>query len=473
MRRLQTPKLESLFCGALVLFGFGLGVRPIADNSMLTHLRTGIDMARGAGIPRVDPYSFTAAGEPWVVQSWLAELTYGWAYRIGGFRLVVIEQALLMGVLAWLITRLARTGASLRTALAAGVAVGLGGVYWSPRPLLFGLICFALTVLIVERRLTPWLLLPVVWVWVNSHGSFPLGLLWLGARAVGEYRDWRTWPRETTGYVWGFLGGLVVAAVNPLGARLITFPLTVLDKTEAFRDITEWRSPDFQTFLGRVVLFFLLVALALLVRNRMSWRDTLPVVLFIGAGLLSVRNVAPAAIVLAPVLARALRPSAEDLRPAARGVARVNRVFLAAIAAGFAVFALSTMVGEPLELDSYPDEAVTYLDDQGFFEGDGRLAHQDTVGNYLIFRFGRDASVFVDDRYDMYPAEVSEDFTTLLRLREESLDLLDEYGVDAVLWADNAGLATLLGTSPEWDEVYRDDDWVVFERAGPPTPTRR
>ena len=63
---------------------------------MLTHLRTGIDMARGLGIPRMDPYSFTAPGHAWVVQSWLPEWTYGWAYRLGGFRLVLLEQALLI-----------------------------------------------------------------------------------------------------------------------------------------------------------------------------------------------------------------------------------------------------------------------------------------------------------------------------------------------------------------------------------------
>src|SRR5947208_10038588 len=134
LRRLRSPSLESLFVAVLVLFGFRLGVLPIVDNSMFTHLRTGLDMVAGAGIPRVDPYSYTAAGTHWVVQSWLPEWTYGWAHRPGDFHLVQLEQGVLFALLAWLIARLAAAGSPLRTALSAGLAVAIGAPFWSPRP---------------------------------------------------------------------------------------------------------------------------------------------------------------------------------------------------------------------------------------------------------------------------------------------------------------------------------------------------
>ena len=50
------PKMESLFTAAVVLFGFRLGARPIGDNSMFTHLRTGIDMVANGSIPTA-PYN--------------------------------------------------------------------------------------------------------------------------------------------------------------------------------------------------------------------------------------------------------------------------------------------------------------------------------------------------------------------------------------------------------------------------------
>jgi hypothetical protein len=470
-RRLRAPRLESLFVAALVLFGFRLGARAIADNSMFTHMRTGIDIVAGEGIPRVDPYSATAAGERWVVQSWLPEWTYGWAHRLGGFELVVLEQAVVCAVLVFLVLRLARAGSPLRTTVAGVVAVGIGAPFWSPRPLLFGLVFMALLVTVVERRRSPWLLIPVVWFWVQSHGSFPLGLAWLGARAVGEWLDWRSRPHDTLRYMTWFMAGLGVSVLSPLGARLLLFPLTIGEKREAFRSIVEWQSPDFQSSAGRFSLVFLALALVLLVRFRLSWRDVVPTVAFVAAGLVALRNLPVAAIVLAPVLGRALRRS-EDFagRPASTAGPppaanlRLNRALLATIVAAFVIFGASAFRTTPLRLQSYPVRAVTYLDDQGLL-GDGhRLAHQDFVGNYLTLRYGREVRVFVDDRVDMYPSEVSEDYRALLGGKPESLEVLDRRAVDVVLWDRQLALATVLQASGRWTQVFRDDDWVVYRR---------
>ena len=471
-RWLRAPRLESLFVAALVLFGFRLGVRPIADNSMFTHMRTGIDMVAGEGIPRVDPYSYTAAGRRWIVQSWLPEWTYGWAHRLAdGFELVVLEQALLCALLAVLTVRLARAGSPLRTALAGAVAVGVGAPFWSPRPLLFGLICMALVVTVVDRRRSPWLLVPLVWFWVQSHGSFPLGLAWLGARALGEWLDWRARPNDTLRYVGWFVAGLGASVISPLGARLLLFPATVGDKRAAFTSIVEWKSPDFQSTAGRFSLVFLAHALVFLVRSRVSWRDLVPVVGFLVASLVAVRNLPMAAIVTAPVLGRALRrPEGYTGRPASTAgppspaTLRLNRALLATMLAAFVLFGASVFTTSPLELRSYPVRAVAYLEDQQLLADPHRLAHQDFVGNYLTLRFGREVRVFVDDRVDMYPSEVSEDYRALLGGTPESLSVLDRHRIDVVLWDRQLALATLLQVSGGWTQVFREDDWVVYRR---------
>ena len=471
LRRVRAPSLESLFVAALVLFGFRLGVLPISDNSMLTHLRTGIDMVgRGQGIPRTDPYSYTARGREWVAQSWLPEWTYGWAHRVGGFRLVVLEQALLLALLAWLVVRLARAASPVRTAFSGIIAVGIGAAYWTPRPLLFGLICMALTVTIVERRRTPWLLVPVVWLWVNSHGSFPLGLAWLGARGLGEWLDWRDWPRETVRYGWAFLVGLAVSVVNPLGARLLLFPLTLARKRNVFESILEWQSPNFHLQGNRFALVFLTLALLLLLRARLTWRDTVPVVAFLVISLYAVRNLPVLAIVVAPVLARIFRrpeSAAPRPKPTERQL-RVNRALALTIAAAFAVFGLSVVVTEPLRLSAYPVAAATLLARDGLVGGPHRLAHQDAVGNYLTFRFGRRAPVFIDDRVDMYPESVSRDYLRLLRGRRGALGVLNRYGVDVILWERDLPLVGMVEASGQWTRIYARGDWVAFRRTGSP-----
>lgn len=460
----RAPSMESLFISAFVLFGFRLGTLPISDNSMITHLRTGIDMARTGAVPRTDAYSYTAAGERWVVQSWLPEWTYGWAYRLGGFKLVVFEQAILLALLAWLVLRLARTGSPLRTALAGIAAVGIGASPWSGRPLVFGLICLALTMTIVERRKSAWLLVPVVWVWVNSHGSFPLGLVWLGARAVGEGLDWRVWPRVTWRYIGGFAAGLVVSIVNPLGLKLLAFPLTLGQKSESFRNIIEWRSPDFSKSGGYLSLALLALALVLLFRARLNWRDAIPVVVFLAAGLLASRNIGPLAVVIAPVLGRALRPTpAAEGSGRAVGSARTNRAVLAVIVAAFAFFTTSIFTTDPIDIRAYPARSVSWLQENGLLTGTHRVAHEDFVGNYLILRYGPQRRVFIDDRYDMYPVSVARDYRTLLEGGPGVLDVLERRQIDAVLWEKDLPLVQILRASG-WQEAFSEEKYVVLLR---------
>jgi len=466
-----------LFVAAFVLLGFRLGVRPIGDNSMFTHLRTGIDMVAGRGIPRTDPYSFTALGHHWVVQSWLPEWTYGWAHRLGGFSLVVLEQAILMAGLAWLVVRLARTGKPLLTAAGGVVALGVGVAYWLPRPLLFGLLCMALTITIVERRRSAWLLVPVVWLWINSHGSFPLGAVWLVSYAAGQALDRRAWPADSFRYVAGFVAGAVAAVANPLGARLLAFPLTLGIKASTFATIREWKSPDFQSAGGRVSLVFLSLALVILFRARLVWRDLLPAIVFVGLGLVAVRNLPMTGVVMAPILGRSLRrddgrPIREASRPLAAPVGRLpslraNRIVLVGIGMVLVAFGSSIWAGPVLALEPYPVAAVSALDHGGLMGPGHHLAAQDFVGNYLVLRYGRRAHVFVDDRYDMYPSGVFDDYEKLLHGSPGAMRVLERRGVDVVLWENDFPIVSILESTPGWVQVYRDRDWVAFRRSPP------
>jgi hypothetical protein len=462
VRRLRAPSLEALFIATYGLFGFRGGAVPINDNSMFLHLRTGVKMATTGAIPRTDPYSFTAHGSHWVVQSWLAEWTYGWLNRLGDTRLVVLEQAVLMALVATLTGRLARAGTPLRTAAATGLALGVGALWWSQRPLLFGLLAFALMALIVERRRPPWLLLPVVWVWVNSHGSFPLGLVWLGAVAVGLALDERALPRQLLRYIGAFVVGLAVACVNPLGPRLVAFPVTVEQKRKVFATVAEWMSPSFQGLLGLFTLVSLIACLLVLFRRRPPWRDAVPFVVFVGLGLIALRNLPVAAIAVAPVMGRALRPlEAPDPRAEAPGI---NMLFALGLAAAIGFTTIGIFGHNGLSDDGYPVAAVRYMERTGLLGPGHRVAEQDVVGCYLIRLRGDQARVFIDDRVDMYPIGVSNDYDTLLHGFPGSLAVLDSRSIDVVLWDSRQPLAGILAESGKWERRVRAGQWEVWVR---------
>ena len=471
--------LDGLFAAAFGLVGLALGARPIADNSTFVHLRTGIDIVAGRGIPRSDPYSATAAGADWVVQSWLPAAAYGLAQKVdaGGGALLVLNGTL-TALLALLVHRLARSGSTLRTLGAALVAIAVSGPWWSPRPLLVGLACLGLTILVVESGRRPWLLLPVVWVWVNSHGSFPLGAAWLLAAAVGAAVDERRIVTDRFRAGLWFLGGLLLACLNPLGPRLLLFPFTLGARREVFSLIVEWKPANFQSGRGMVAAAGLAVTVAVLSRRRVSWALALPAGLFVLLGLLAQRNLAPAGIVLAPALGAALarsnheqetteddapgEPAPGDDGDAVRPAAR-DRLLGVGVAVAAVVVVANALAQGALNVSSYPVEVVRDAEQAGAFAAGRLVATQDTVGGYLILRRGRGAGVFIDDRYDMYPVEVSLDYLTLLRAQPGTEEVLDRRGVDAVLWDRALPLVAVL-VERGWREAAGDRRWVLLER---------
>lgn len=476
--RAARQPMDALFVAAFGLVGLVLGARPISDNSTFVHVRTGIDIVSGLGIPRADPYSATAAGSEWVVQSWLPAVVYGIAQKLDDAgRILLVLNGALTALLALLIHRLARAGSPLRTLGAALVAVAVSGPWWAPRPLLVGLACLALTILVVEGGRRPWLLLPIVWVWVNSHGSFPLGALWLGATAIGCAIDERRLVTDRFKAGLWFLGGLVMASVNPLGPKLLLFPLVVGDRREVFGFIIEWKSANFQSDRGIFTALALGIAVIVLSRRRIPWRAALPVGLFVLLGLLAQRNLGPAGIVLAPALGLALmrRPDeqAGELAEEAEGTAakaappaapaRRDRVLGALMGVVAVVLLANAMSTGALNLKAYPVEVMAAGERLGAFGADELVAVQDKVGCYRILRRGRDARVFIDDRYDMYPVDVSLDYKALLEATRKGIDVLDRRGVDAVLWERSLPLVTAL-SERGWKETAGDDRWVLLQR---------
>ena len=88
------------------------------------------------------------------------------------------------------------------------------------------------------------------------------------------------------------------------------------------------------------------------------------------------------------------------------------------------------------------------------------IATRDYVGNLQTLLYGPGAGVFIDDRYDMYPTDLTDDYVSLLRGAGWQ-DVLDRRGVDVVLWDRGFQLADLVAASPDWGIVYTEDRWLV------------
>lgn len=448
--------LEALVGLIVTLAGFLIGLQRLQDNSFFTHLATG-RLILDSGIPTADPYSFTAAGEPWTVQSWLASALYAVAEALGGLGGVRLVIGLTTALLAYLLWRLTEPAGAVVVRAALVVPILLMGTEgWAERPMLFGFVGLAALYVLANGAGPVWVATPLLWVWVNTHGSFPMGVVLLGTLVVGRWLDRESAHRELQVSGWAGLG-LLLGAVNPIGPKLLVFPIELLGKAETLSFIDEWRPPDYGDLAPKLLVLMAGLSLLALGARHRRFRAFLPLLVFTGLALTSARNVAPAGIIVMAAVAPALAGLGTDLGHERRPVLRTAGVLLGSLTL---LVALGTLRGPQTDLAFYPTDAVDWMEANDLVGPDVRVISRDFVGNYLEARYV-DMPVFMDDRYDMFPVEVIDDYRTLMKGDEGWEHIAARWDADAVLWNSDADLAEHLTGSTTWRVAYEDDNWVL------------
>lgn len=155
-----------------VLIGMLLAWTVIDRTEVLVHVKSGqYLLSNGVLPPRVDVFSATAEGQPWVNLSWLWDLVVGSTFNTLGATGLSILSACIAFVIFWLISRLSLPGVS---------------TWWgSVCAVLAALACFpSLTVTshivtLLGITVTLWILYR--WQWDSKHSLWPLAgvfLLW-------------------------------------------------------------------------------------------------------------------------------------------------------------------------------------------------------------------------------------------------------------------------------------------------------
>jgi tetratricopeptide (TPR) repeat protein len=173
--------LVSLFLALTFL----LGIFPLKDADYFWHLRTG-DLIRKTGeIPRVDFYTFTRQGTPWIDLHWIFQVGISWLNEHGGVpALTLAKSAITCLAVLLLITARRRSWPIWAMVLAwlPALLVLSGRMYVRPETLSLLYLAVYLAVICRWDRfpLLVWLLPFVQAAWVNSQGLFVLGPVLLG-----------------------------------------------------------------------------------------------------------------------------------------------------------------------------------------------------------------------------------------------------------------------------------------------------
>jgi hypothetical protein len=465
-------------CG-LVLVALRLCSLAISEPDIWWHLRDAAYLFAQHALPRVDMFSFTAAGAPWINHEWLSEIPYLLGFRALGLRGILLVYFTLVALI-YLGTyyRALREGADCKNALVVCI-VGLlmGTVSIGPRMLLFGWLCMVALLMITDRfRRTGkslWLLPPLFALWINLHGSWLFGMVVLtlivGAGLVqGEWGlvTARRWSRAELRKLAGAATASALALfANPYGYHLVAYPFELLTRQAAVTSkLEEWQPVDFATDHGKLALLMILGVIAAALFPRQKWRldQALLTAFALSTALVHVRFLFFAALVLVPILAPRLQLFAAYEPARDKPLLNAALILLMAIAAP-RFFPTSAALQRKVE-EQYPAAALRYMADHRL---NGRIFNSYGWGGYMEWH-RPDLKPFVDGRADIFiynGAFSAYADTVFIR---QPLEILEQYKIDYVLTKPETHLTYVLDHAPGWRAVYLDKVAAIYSRQGQP-----
>jgi hypothetical protein len=511
---LQSPHLPF---AAILLFGLlAMTARNAVDPDLWWHLRTGEWIVETGHVPYTDPFSFTRQGRPWVAHEWLSDVVfYALWKRAGAAALIVFSATVTTAGFMLLYLRCQVHGAksywaAAATALGALTAAGS----WGVRPQMFTFTLASLLLWLIDRgehhpRRLLWIP-PLFLLWLNLHAGFALAPVLLLAYGIGLMVEaavgdtpWSN-VRPLVGRVLLLLlACLALVPLNPSGAQLYRYPFDTLLSSGMRSLIGEWHSPDFHEWLYRPLLlvWLLLLSAFATARARPRGRMILPLLVTGFAALDAVRHIPIFILVAMPVLAAALpvisgNPSGNPVQishPSTRAQGRLSKsarrgaptsprlrhLFNGAVVVLMALFTVVRGVSlartqGTREAEQFPEKAAAFLRSGDYPQ---RLFVYYDWGGYAIWKLYPEYRVFVDGRADLYGPDLHgpdlhgddllRQFQTALDLQTGWRDVLQGWGLEAVLVPPSCALAQALLLNPEWHVAFSDPKAILVLRRHP------
>jgi hypothetical protein len=450
------------------------------DPDTFLHISVGNWILENGRLPIADPFSYTAYGKAWFATDWISELIFASLYRASQWRgvteIVAVTAALISGLLCLYLTM------KLRLSIGLGLAVIIAGLispHFLARPVIFSYLLLSVWVILIleiegQNNWSGWrafILMPLMLLWANVHGSFTFGLavfyLFLGGAAWEVYNK-KDLPKLR--WLVALLIGVTLAAVITPYGPFSTLKTVKLMSDPALATINEWQAPDFQHdpfhLVAIVGLFALLAYFGVKLRGARLLTLLLVTVFALehkrGLGLFAL--VAPLLLVR-PLTLRIPWISVHDARvdPVVRFANRHCGSIALACAMVVAIVGTTMWTFGPQirpPKDRAPEEALAAMKRSGI---KGNVLNSHAFGGYLIFE---GIPTFVDGRVELFGNAFLRRYFDAMKLidPDDAVRLLKQYDVHWALLRPDETIVFML-KADGWTQIYKDNSATVLAKS--------
>jgi hypothetical protein len=471
----------------LTLKGF---IFPLPLLDFWWHLKMGEVILSSGSIPRIDIFSFTAAGKTFIVQNWLSEIILFLIYKLGHFPLLIFFNTLLLVAALLPIYYLCRISSTrfwpplLSTTLVALCMLA------NLRPQNFSFLFFSLFYVLLDdyrfkRRDLLWLMPVLMIFWVNLHGGFILGLFLSGLYLASGFVS-KLFNQAHKNMLDGKLAVIQILCifatfVNPEGLGIYKYIYTVLRDPSSQKFVVEWLPPTINTIQGALLFFlpfFVVTFVLIFTRRRIDLIDISIYFLFSILGFSATRNSIYFLLAIGPIISRympinadsALNSDREKDNPHGPMRRQSQHGFLNIIIACAALVALginspwvrSNVFKKSLLEPKTPVGAMNYIDEHSL---KGNIFHPQIYGDYLIWRLWPKQRSFFDGRVHLFGEAFVRYYQKLLNDSNWE-ELLKKYDIDYLLFSKEDSPKSMIKdarTSNTWIVLYEDAHSILFQ----------
>jgi hypothetical protein len=430
------------------------------------------------GLPHRNLATTASLGATWIDQQWLAHVVYYGAWWVGGYPALAATSSLLVtagfAVLGLLMLHRGVPPARMFQWTIIGFMVCAGNLVIRAQSFAFPCLAIACWLMLADQqaaRLRPrtWMVLPVLVLWANTHGSVVVGagltVLYAGYRAT---RGLARRGRGALGYVALGVAAAGTVICTPYGSGILWYYRRFTGNSELRHNILDWMPPsplhDYSwAFFGMIVAVIIVVLMAWRRGRRPDPLLAVASVLLLAFAMMATRNQAWFGCV-GSLLAADTMSGGGDLRAPSFG-----RAFRRAVAATMGVLALASAALLAVTPDSqfYYKTPVRAIDAAAAISARDpqlRILGDEWTETSLLWRhpaaFGR---VGFDARFEAYsPSELSAYFDFLRVRGQQWQRVMRGYGVIVLSAGQSTRLTAALAKLPGWRIAFRDHHGVVF-----------